>query len=216
VSHELKTPITSIKAQTQLLERKFSKSDDQTTAMMLQRINLQIGKLMTIITDLLQAGQVEEQKLILRKERYLFRLMVEETVAEIQRTTTTHQLIIDDHEEITCIGDQERTCQVLSNLLTNAIKYSPAGGKIIVRLSEQESQIHCSVQDFGLGISAEKQLRIFDRFYRVSNERNSVISGFGLGLYICSQIIKRLNGQIGLSSVPGEGSVFYFIVPKVI
>lgn len=216
VSHELKTPITSIKAQAQLLERKFSGSADQATAMMLKRINLQIGKLTTIITDLLQAGQVEEQKLTLRKEEYLFRLMVEETVAEIQRTTTTHQLLIDNHEEITCIGDKERTCQVLSNLLTNAIKYSPSGDKIIIRLTEQENQIHCSVQDFGLGIAAEKQARIFDRFYRVSGERNNVISGFGLGLYICSQIIRRLNGKIGLSSIPGEGSVFYFSVPKII
>ncbi|MGI4020532.1 MAG: sensor histidine kinase [Janthinobacterium lividum] len=217
VSHELKTPITSIKAQTQILERKFSKSADPATAMMLQRITVQINRLNIIINDLLEAGRAESPVLPLRKEEFYFEKIVEETVAEIQRTTRTHQLIIENTNEITCIGDKERICQILSNLLTNAIKYSPGKDKVIVKVQEQHQQVCCSVQDFGLGIAPEKQGRIFERFYRVTDSYSGgMISGFGLGLYISCELVKRLGGKIGLNSSPGKGSVFYFSVPKVI
>lgn len=213
VSHELKTPITSIKAQAQILERRFLAMDDKVTTLMLKRIILQIGRLNILIKDLLDAGRLDEQKLFLRKEDFMFNEMVEETVAEIQRTTT-HQLIIRQNPVIYCSGDRERTSQVLSNLLTNAIKYSPSKNKVIITTEEKEDQIICSVEDFGIGIAADKQPYIFERFYRVSGMQERVISGFGLGLYISSEIINRLEGKIWLRSKPGKGSVFYFSISK--
>ncbi|RYE27200.1 MAG: hypothetical protein EOP45_01965 [Sphingobacteriaceae bacterium] len=217
VSHELKTPITSIKAQTQILERKFSKTADPATAMMLQRINVQVNRLNIIIKDLLEAGRAENPVLPLRKEEFHFEKIVEETVAEIQQTTTTHQLIVESTCNISCIGDKERVCQILSNLLTNAIKYSPGKEKVIVKVQEHDQQVSCSVQDFGLRIPPEKQSRIFERFYRVTGSQNGgTISGFGLGLYISCELVKRLGGKIGLNSSLGEGSVFHFSVPKII
>jgi signal transduction histidine kinase len=217
VSHELKTPITSIKAQTQILERKFSKSTDPTTAMMLQRINVQVNRLNTIIKDLLEAGRAENTVLPLRKEAFDFEKVVVETVAEVQTTTTTHQLIIENTNEITCVGDKERVCQILSNLLTNAIKYSPGKDKVIITMQEHDQQVSCSVQDFGLGIAPEKQGRIFERFCRATGSQNGgTISGFGLGLYISCELVKRLGGKIGLNSSPGKGSVFYFSIPRII
>jgi PAS domain S-box-containing protein len=216
VSHELKTPITSIKAQVQLLERQFSAAADDFTAKMLKRMNLQINRLSLIITDLLEVGRLEEQKLPLRKAAFAFHEMVTETVAEIQSTMDTHQITIESNPKTTCFGDRGRAGQVLSNLLTNAIKYSPGKNRITVTVIEKEEEITCSVQDFGMGILLERQAHIFERFYRGSEQQNYGISGFGLGLYISSELVKRLGGQIGFTSIPNEGSVFFFSIPKSI
>lgn len=216
ISHELKTPITSIKAQVQILERKFVSTSDVAVALMLRRMNLQINRLNTLIRDLLDVGRIDEQLLPLHKDEFLFNEMVEDTVAETQRTTNTHELLIKNTEPITCVGDRGKTGQVLSNFLTNAVKYSPGKDKIIVSFWEQEDQIFCSVQDFGIGISPEKQAHIFERFYRADGVENNVISGLGLGLYISAELIKSLKGTIGLKSEPGQGSTFYFTVPKSI
>lgn len=213
VSHELKTPITSIKAQTQLLERKFSNSPDVGTATMLKRINLQINRLATLVSDLLEAGRIEEDSLLLRKEKYKFNEMVDDITAELQRTTSSHQISIANNPLINCFGDRERIGQVLSNLLTNAIKYSPGQNKVVVSVENPKNQIICSVQDFGLGIYPNRQPHIFERFYRIPADNNYVISGFGLGLYISAEIIKKMKGKIWLTSNPGEGSIFYFSIP---
>lgn len=215
VSHELKTPITSIKAHIQILERKFSKAGDQGTAIMLQRINVQMNRLNTLIRDMLEVGRIEADKISIRKEAYSFKDLVEETVAEIEKTTVTHQLIVTENPDLYCFGDRERTYQVLSNLLTNAIKYSPDKNQVLIKVVDSNEQIICSVQDFGMGITAEKQAHVFERFYRASDQKtNSMISGFGLGLYISSEIIKRLNGKIWFLSSPAAGSTFYFSLPK--
>lgn len=214
ISHELKTPITSIKAQVQILERKFVTTSDVTVALMLKRISLQINRLNILIRDLLDIGRTDEHALQLHKDEFLFNKMVEDTVTEIQRTTNTHNLIIKNTEPVICFGDRGRMSQLLSNLLTNSIKYSPGKDKVFISFQEQHDQIVCSIQDFGIGILREKQIHIFERFYRAAGIQNNVISGLGLGLYISAELIKRLKGAIWLKSVPGEGSTFYFSVPK--
>ena len=213
VSHELKTPITSIKAQAQILERKLSATDDQVTALMIKQINMQIARLGILIKDLLDAGSLDEHKLLLRSEEFGFNEMIEETVEQVQQTTA-HELIIEHNPVIICVGDRERTSQVLSNLLTNAIKYSPKENTVIIDVTEKDGHIICSVKDFGIGIALDKQQYIFERFYRALSIQGHVISGFGLGLYISAEIIKRLQGRIWLASTPEQGSTFYFCIPK--
>ncbi|MGI4751235.1 MAG: PAS domain-containing sensor histidine kinase [Janthinobacterium lividum] len=213
VSHELKTPITSIKAQTQILERRFAATQDQATALMLRRINLQINRLNLLIKDLLEVGRLDEQKLPIHTEAFLFNDMVEDIVAETQRTTSSHKLIIEHNPEVYCTGDRGRASQVLGNLLTNAIKYSPGKDKVIIGINEKQGQLICSVQDFGIGIAAEKQAHIFERFYRAAGIQGHLISGFGLGLYISAELIKKMEGKIWLNSVLGKGATFYFSIP---
>lgn len=212
VSHELKTPITSIKAQTQILERKFSGTPDQVTALMLKRINLQLNRLNTLIRDLLEAGRIDEYQLTLHREQFLFNEMVDETVAEIQRTSASHKLIINSNPTVPCLNDRGRLSQVLSNLLTNAIKYSPGKEKVFIGTEEKDGVLTCSVRDFGIGIAPDKQDYIFERFYRAGGIQEDLISGFGLGLYISLEIIKQLKGKIWLSSAPGKGTTFYFSI----
>ncbi|RYY06315.1 MAG: HAMP domain-containing histidine kinase [Sphingobacteriaceae bacterium] len=180
---------------------------------MLKRINTQINRLSSLVSDLLEAGQIGEQQQLLRREEYFFNEMVEDIVAEIQRTTFTHQIIIEKNPQVSFLGDRERTSQVLSNLLSNAIKYSSGQDKVIVKVDVEDQNLICSVIDFGLGIPVERQAHLFERFYRVPADNNYKVSGFGLGLYISAEIIKRLHGKIWLSSTPGKGSAFSFSLP---
>jgi signal transduction histidine kinase len=110
-------------------------------------------------------------------------------------------------------ADRERIRQVISNLISNANKYASKSKKIIVSIETLEEKVICSVQDFGKGIEAEEQEKIFERFYRVSGHNLNTFPGLGLGLFICKQAIEKQNGKIGLKSAPGKGSTFYFELP---
>ncbi len=110
------------------------------------------------------------------------------------------------------MADKERLEQVLVNLLSNAVKYSPEDREIHVKTYQSKSSIYVSVTDYGIGIAATEHAKIFERFYRATGT-NAVVSGFGLGLYICKQIIKRHHGSIGVESNLNEGSTFYFEIP---
>jgi signal transduction histidine kinase len=110
-------------------------------------------------------------------------------------------------------ADRERLGQVLTNLISNAIKYSPDADRVVVFSHRKGSEIQLCVQDFGIGISPEKKDRVFEQFYRVSGTREQTFSGLGLGLYISAEIIKRMNGRIWLASTEGKGTTFCFAVP---
>ncbi|MBA2563460.1 MAG: sensor histidine kinase, partial [Chitinophagaceae bacterium] len=103
--------------------------------------------------------------------------------------------------------------QVLNNLISNAIKYSPKAGSIVITTKLQNDGIELSVQDFGIGISAHEQQNVFEQFYRVNKGNQPTFPGMGIGLYICSEIISRHNGKIWVESSIGEGSIFYIWLP---
>ncbi|HEY1023818.1 MAG TPA: ATP-binding protein [Sphingobacteriaceae bacterium] len=213
VSHELKTPVTSMKAYLQLLGRKIAIAPDDPAAEMFNKIEIQISRLVMLITDLLDVSKIEGGHLQLKIEKYNFHDLLAEVVADVQKTTATHQIVLSDNPHVTITGDPERTRQVIINLLTNAIKYSPDAGQVIVKATTRRRELTCSVQDFGIGIPLNKQKRIFDRFYRVSDDPNYAVTGIGMGLYISSEIIMRLGGRMWFESVPDEGSTFSFSIP---
>lgn len=212
-SHELKTPITSIKAFSQVLYRKIDKNEHKEYASLLENINTQTDKVTKLINDLLNVSNIEEGKLVLKKELFDIDELVSKTISDIQYTTDTHQIVKEGNVTNPVYGDADRIAQVLSNLLTNAIKYSPKATKIVVRLSETDGYAKISVKDFGPGIAKEDQERIFDRFYRSKYHEERNIAGFGLGLYISAEIIKRNNGKIIVESRLGKGSIFSFTIP---
>ncbi len=136
-----------------------------------------------------------------------------DVVSQAQVEVTTHQIMITGTVQSRVQGDKNRIEQVISNLLSNAVKYSPNAEKIIVSTSLTGNAIQISVKDFGIGIPAENQKHIFDRFYRVE-ERSQQFSGLGLGLYISAEIIRRHGGTIGVMS-DASGTEFYFSLPLV-
>jgi two-component system, OmpR family, sensor histidine kinase VicK len=214
VSHELKTPVTSLKAFCQVLQRKFDKSGNPLAAEMLTKMNMQINRLNLVIQDLLDVTRIEGNKIQFRHSLFSFNELLKEIVEEVQRTSETHTIVAECIEQdIQLYGDQERIGQVLTNLLTNAVKYSPGKDMVLITVKIESDQLICLVKDFGLGIPMDKQQHIFERFFRVESENLASGSGLGLGLYISAEIIKRQNGKIWMESQPGEGSTFYFSLP---
>ncbi len=213
VSHELRTPVTSLKAYTQVLLKKLDREKDSGTLSFLSKMDTQINKLTTIISDLLDITKLEGGLLHFRKESYELDPLIEEVVDVIQRIAEDHKIEIKGKTGLKLTGDRERTGQVLTNLLTNAVKYSPNAKKIIVSTKIKEKFVYVSVQDFGVGIPKGMQDRIFSKFIRVMEQRGETYPGLGLGLYISSQIIKKQGGKIWVESSPGKGSTFHFCLP---
>lgn len=114
---------------------------------------------------------------------------------------------------MTVCADREKIGQVISNFLSNVIKYSPQGGKIMLKCMEEPGYINISVIDQGIGVNSQDKPRLFDRFYRVDSKYTKTISGFGIGLYLCAEIIRGHEDIIGVESEAGEGSTFFFKLP---
>ncbi len=212
-SHELKTPITSLKAFAQVLQHKFTKEKNNEAAELLQKMNYQIDRLTTLVVDLLDITKIEGGKLALHEEPINIDTLTREFVEEMQRITTSHEILLQGHTKSIICADKERLGQVMTNLLTNAVKYSPESKKVIVRLKKDAQNIVISVQDFGIGIPKDKQNHIFKRFYRETGFKENTFPGLGLGLYITSEIIKRQKGKIWVESKKGKGSTFSFSLP---
>ncbi len=213
-SHELKTPVTSIKAYGQVLEAIFKKSGDVKAAGMLQKMDAQINRLTSLIGDLLDVTKLNSGRLQLNVVAFDFDEMMNTLIDDLQHTTTRHTIMKKFNFSGTVFSDKDRIEQVIVNLISNAIKYSPGNKPIIVitQLNENE-EIEVCVQDFGVGIPPEKQNRVFEQFYRVSGDLQHTFPGLGLGLYISSEIIKRQGGRIWVVSEEGKGSTFCFALP---
>lgn len=213
VSHELKTPITSVKAYTQILQRELSKLEDPKISQMFDRMDKQLNKLTGIIYDLLDVTHMEGGKVRYNHTEFSFNELLDEVVSEIQVSVNTHSIRIIKEGQDRINADRERISQVLVNLITNAIKYSPKAAEIIIRTYPSETVLLCGVQDFGFGISDEMKTKLFEKFYRINNSQHSTVSGLGLGLYITREILIRQNGRIWVNSKLGEGSEFIFELP---
>ena len=211
-SHELKTPMTSIKGYIQLLERSVDKNDTQTVKVRLHKVQNQVEKLNLLVADLLDISKIESGKLKFNKKYFNFNKILDHII-EIMQQANPHVKFIrkgEIHTEI--YGDEMRIEHVIINYITNAIKYAPESDEVHITSEQRGDEIYFSVRDFGIGIAKDHQLRIFDKFYRVE-ETSERFQGLGIGLYICQEIIERHQGSIGINSEPGEGSEFYFSIP---
>ena len=212
-SHELKTPVTSIKGYTQVLEKILLKKGDVKEASMMTRMNDQVNRLTSLITDLLDVTKINSGRLQSNDSSFHFNTMVKDLVEDLQRTSEKHTLVEDYTETGIVYGDKERIGQVISNLVTNAIKYSPQADKIIIHTAMNKGEVTLCVEDFGIGIPGDKLGKVFEQFYRVSGDLQHTFPGLGLGLYISSEIIKREGGRIWVNSTEGKGSTFCFSLP---
>jgi len=210
-SHELKTPLTSAKGFLELLNNN-NQLDPQTKLFVQKALN-STNKLQDLIYDLLDVSKIQAGQLQLNIKEFDIDKLIGECIHEVQIGTAVHNIIKEGGMVNSVIfADRNRIEQVILNLLSNAVKYSPKGGRIIVHAKRTESKIIVSVKDFGIGMPMSELEKIFDRFYR-SKQKESGAAGFGLGLYICAQIIKRHNGKIWVESEAGNGSIFYFELP---
>ena len=209
-SHELKTPITNLKGYLQILKKEVVKKD-ASTIVFLDKADNQINKLTGLVNDLLDVTKIQAGKMTYHFSGLDISTVISEVVSQTQVAVPTHQIDVKNNIPIMVQGERNRLEQVLSNLLSNAVKYSPNADKIIVNSALIGDTIRISVKDFGIGISAENQQHIFDRFYRVK-ESSHKFSGLGLGLYISADIIQRHGGTIGVVS-DTNGSEFYFTLP---
>jgi len=180
---------------------------------MISKMDKQINRLTSLIGDLLDVTKINSGRLQFNDQEFDFNMLVKDLVEDLQHTSAKHTLVEDFEPTGFVFGDKERIRQVITNLITNAIKYSPNADKIIIRTSLKENKVSLCVQDFGIGISEDKIDRVFEQFYRVSGDMQHTFPGLGLGLYISSEIIKREGGRIWVTSTVGEGSTFCFSLP---
>ncbi|MGZ5262729.1 MAG: hybrid sensor histidine kinase/response regulator [Kaistella sp.] len=211
-SHELKTPMTSIKGYIQLLERSLDKNDIETVRARLHKVHNQVEKLNLLVADLLDISKIESGKLKFNKKHFNFDEVLDHIVEVMQQANPTVNLIKTGRIDREIFGDEMRIEQVIVNFITNAIKYAPNSHEVHITSELRGSEIYFAVKDFGIGMAKEHQQRIFDKFYRVE-ETSERFQGLGIGLYICREIIERHQGQIGVNSAPEEGSEFYFNIP---
>ncbi|WP_201392836.1 PAS domain S-box protein [Ktedonobacter sp. SOSP1-85] len=213
VSHELKTPVTSIKGYTQLLQKHFQRSDEKQSLHFLAKMNYQLDKLTDLINEILSISQLDLGMLNLRPQVFDLVKAVGEELESQQATTATHKLQLKGVEKLTITGDRERIGQVIHHLVSNAIKYSPGRKQVCIEIcySDQAALIH--IQDYGIGIDSEHFSRIFERFYRVDEPLEQTFPGLGIGLYLAHEIIQRHQGHIWVESQKGQGSTFSFSLP---
>ncbi len=210
VSHELKTPLTSIKSYVQLLLAKAKKEEESFTVNALTKTEVQINKMAFMINDFLSLARMEEGKINLIKEHFELHPFMEEIVNDTEFINSSHQFKLIGCEHILIDADKDKIAQVLINLISNAIKYSPKGALITIGCEQIGEEVKIYVKDEGVGISAKDLKNLFNRFYRVENEKVKNISGFGIGLYLVAEILRYHGSKIEVESQEGVGSTFYF------
>ncbi len=209
-SHELKTPLTVIKSNLQVLDMIVKEPAEKD---FLNKAFQHLDKLSNLISDLLDVSKMQSGVLDLNITSFNIIALFKEVMEHLQLTSAQHLFVLEtENESIMLEADKARLEQVIVNLLTNAIKYSPHGNKIEVRLSASCDQFIAAVTDFGIGIAAEHFEKVFTRFFRVQGIA-STFSGSGIGLYISQQIIVRHGGKIWVESQIGQGTTFYFSLP---
>lgn len=211
-SHELKTPLTSLKAYTQVLEMRMKKEENITSAILVNKIDKQINRVVSMIFDLLDVTKLQSGIMNLNKVHFDLNDLVAEIIESMQNAGQKHQITADLAQTVTVVGDKDRIGQVLTNLISNGMKYSPDADSILITTKMEDGFVVIYVKDHGIGIPESEVHQIFNRFYRVNSVKES-FQGLGLGLYISSQIIARHGGKMGVSSKEDEGSTFWFSLP---
>lgn len=217
VSHELRTPLASIKASVGVLIASMPEETPDPIMRLLRNIDRSTHRLESIVLDLLDLSRLQSGRVRLSKRHVDLAEISTEAIATVKPLTDAKAQTIElvaPKRAVTLHADRQRLGQVILNLLSNAHKYSPAGGKITVRLSRRLHDVVCAVEDSGPGIPSEEQELIFERFYRPENGVTQANVGTGLGLPIAKALVELHGGRIWLRSEVGRGSAFYFSVPR--
>jgi two-component system phosphate regulon sensor histidine kinase PhoR len=210
VSHELKTPLSAIKGYAETL-RLGAVNDSEHNLLFVRRIEEQADRLHELILDILQIARVESGQETFDLTAVPIAALVNETVQQFEKIAATRQvqLVVEPaREEVAVIADDEGLRTILSNLVDNGLKYTPAGGTVTIRAVPGEQTVTLEVADTGIGIAAAEQSRIFERFYRVDKARSRELGGTGLGLSIVKHLAQAFGGRASVESQPGRGSKF--------
>ena len=222
-SHELKTPLTSIKASIQIIERLSEEQSEKKTNAdpivnkihnFIGKANRQVSKLTSLVEDLLDVTKIQAGKMELNKRNFVINEVIENCLDQVRGGNDLHEFIVEGETGAVVNADKDRIEQIITNFISNAIKYSPSSNTIHINIKKTENDLSISVKDQGIGIPANKIPFLFDRFFRVQ-ESSQKFSGLGLGLYISAEIVNRHGGRIGVNSEPGNGSTFWFTIPDV-
>lgn len=215
-SHELKTPLTSLKAYIQLLETKLSGASDPFIKTALSKSINQVNKMIALVHSFLDLSRLEPGKLQLKRSVFDINKLIEECINDSRMISGTHTLAFSPIGVCNVNADREKIGEVVSNFISNAIKYSPKGSTVTIKAEVADHNcVEVSVTDEGIGIKPKDHEKIFQRFYRVDDNDKNHISGFGIGLYLSNEIIQRHKGKIWVKSTAGNGSSFFFSLPLV-
>jgi two-component system sensor histidine kinase VicK len=213
VSHELKTPLTSLHAVIQVTNQKLKNSEDKFLVGAMDKANQQVKRMTSMINGFLNISRLESGKILIEKQKFDIDKLLSEMIAESQITVNTHQFEFESCGDTEVFADRDKISSVVSNLMSNAVKYSPKGKLILIQCKVEDGYAIVSVTDDGMGIKPADIERIFDRYFRVESSHTQHISGFGIGLYLSAEIVRRHEGKIWATSVIGVGSTFYFSLP---
>ncbi|WP_082458766.1 ATP-binding protein [Pedobacter sp. Leaf216] len=213
VSHELKTPLTSMGGYIQVLQMRADKNKDGMSGNILSRAYIQTKKMSTMIDGFLNMKRADTGKIPIDLKLFDMADLIKEAEVESLATISSHNIIFAPVETTPVVADKDKVGQVITNLINNAVKYSPLGSTINVACIRVNETAQVSVKDEGMGVLPTDQDKLFDRFFRVDSKQMANISGFGIGLYLCDEIIRGHGGKIWVESELGVGSTFYFSLP---
>ncbi len=216
VSHELKTPLTSLNAIIQVANAKLKHSEDTFLAGAMEKANMQVKRMTAMINGFLNISRLEAGKILIEKQQFDLSELLYEILDETKLIVNTHTIGLNTSGPLKIEADRDKISSVVSNLISNAIKYSPKDTLIKIDSQTLGNKVIVSVKDEGMGIKPYDLAQIFDRYYRVETNDTRHISGFGIGLYLSAEIIKRHDGEIWAESESGKGSTFYFSLPLVL
>lgn len=214
VSHELKTPLTSLTAIIQVANLKLKNSHDPFLADAMDKATIQVKRMGNMINGFLNISRLESAKISIDKQGFDVGELIEEIVKETALTISSHKIKYQGCTDAFVKADRDKIGSVITNLVSNAIKYSPKASEIELTCEAIAKGVQFSVKDYGLGLNPKDAEKVFDRYFRVEHSDNKHISGFGIGLYLSAEIIHRHNGKIWVDSDEGKGSTFYFILPE--
>jgi len=213
VSHELKTPLTSMKAYIQVLQLKARKDNIDFAGKALEGVDKQIGKMTKMVNGFLNVARLESGKIGMDLAPVELTKLVSTVVDEYMTVGSGHYINQNFSDELFINADVDKLGQVVNNLISNAIKYSPNHTEIFIDCFSDDQNAIFKIKDLGMGISQADLPRLFDRFYRVENLKTATVAGFGIGLYLSAEIIERHQGKIWAESELGQGASFYFSIP---
>jgi PAS domain S-box-containing protein len=216
VSHELKTPLTSLTAIIQVANAKLKSSEDAFMAGAMEKANVQVKRMSNMINGFLNISRLESAKLLIEKHEFNLDELIEDIIKETGLTVSSHVIKFQACIRLMVNADKDKIGSVVTNLISNAVKYSPKGKVIEVKCEIVGDKVQVSVKDEGMGLKPQDKDKVFDRYFRVESNHTKHISGFGIGLYLSAEIIHRHDGKIWVESESGVGSTFYFSLPLTI